>query len=299
MISLKQLQAFTSIARYGNLSTAANELFLSKGALSQSLAQLERQLGQVLFDRVHPRLQLNEQGRQLQPLAEEILSRVMDVEHLFAEQGTPTGSLRLGASQTIGNYVLPAILAQQPQLHKVQITHTQALCEKILRFELDLALVEGEHFPPPLISQDWLTDELLVVANPQHELFKRYGEQLVTTPLKLAQLANQAWVLRERESGIRQQFEQQLAPKLAPLGQVLELNTIESIMQAAEHGLGLAFVSRRAAGERISTGRLKVVPLDRMLSRTFKLVWHKQKYHSASLSHFIELCLQHMNKPLP
>ena len=79
MIRLKQLPDFTSIAHHGNLSLAAAELFLTKGALSQSLAQLERQLGQPLFDRVHPHLQLNERGRQLQPLAEEVLSRIYPV----------------------------------------------------------------------------------------------------------------------------------------------------------------------------------------------------------------------------
>lgn len=291
MISLKQLHAFTSIARHGSLGLAAAELFLSKGALSQSLAELERQLGQPLFDRVHPHLKLNDQGRQLQPLAEEILSRITDIEHLFDEQGAPSGTLRLGASQTIGNYLLPKLLAQQPELQaKVRITNTHNLCEMLLRFELDMALIEGENFHPSLVSQDWLNDEMLIVASPTHPLVNK--DKTGKSELSLAQLAGQNWVLREPQSGNREQFDRELAPNIGTLGRVLELNTLESVMQAVEQGLGLAFVSRRAANDRLRYGRLVTVDVNTQLSRTLKLVWHKQKYHSALLRDFIGLCEQ-------
>ncbi|MFD1008499.1 LysR substrate-binding domain-containing protein [Oceanisphaera ostreae] len=287
MISLKQLQVFTAIARHGNLGLAAEELFLSKGALSQALAELERQLDHPLFDRVHPRLQLNEQGRQLQPLAEEVLSRITDIEHLFDEQGAPSGSLRLGASQTIGNYLLPKLLAQQPELQaKVWITNSHNLCEMLQRFELDMALIEGENYHPNLVTQDWLSDEMLIIAHPAHPLA---GEQLPS----LAQLAHHNWVLREPRSGNREQFDRELAPHIGTLGQLLELNTLEAVMQAVEQGLGLAFVSRRAVSDRLLSGRLEIINVNTHLSRTLKLVWHKQKYHSALLRRFISLCQLH------
>lgn len=286
MISLKQLQVFSSIARHGNLGLAAEELFLSKGALSQALAELERQLGQPVFDRVHPRLKLNDQGRQLQPLAEEILSRITDIEHLFDEQGAPSGTLRLGASQTIGNYLLPKLLAQQPELQaKVCITNTHNLCDMLLRFELDMALIEGENFHPALITQDWLADEMLVVAHSDHPLADK-------KTLSLAQLAHHDWVLREPQSGNREQFDRELAPQIGALGQRLELNTLESVMLAVEQGLGLAFVSRRAVNDRLLSGRLVIINVNTHLSRILKLVWHKQKYHSALLRRFIALCQQ-------
>ena len=206
---------------------------------------------------------------------------------MFAEQDAPRGRLRLGASQTIGNYLLPALLAQQPQLQaKVHITHTQALCTMLLRFELDMALIEGERFAPELVSQNWLEDEMLIIASPAHKLVNQ------AHPLKLTQLAGQNWVLREPESGNRQQFDQQLALQVSPLGKVLELNTIESVMQGVEQGLGIAFVSRRAAQDKLSAGKLVALALDIQLTRTFKLVWHKQKYHSRLLRNFIALCQQ-------
>ncbi|CAM5180070.1 LysR family transcriptional regulator [Alishewanella longhuensis] len=86
MISIKKLQVFSSIAKHGNLTAAAAELYLSKAAVSQALSELETQLTAPLFDRVHPRLKLNQQGKLLQPLADEVLSRVADIEQLFQQQ---------------------------------------------------------------------------------------------------------------------------------------------------------------------------------------------------------------------
>jgi len=284
MISLKQLSVFSSIARHGNLGLAAENLFLSKGALSQSLAELERQLGTPLFDRAHPHLKINEQGRQLQPLAEEVLSRITDIEHLFDEAGEPTGKLRLGASQTIGNYLLPRLLAKQPGLQaEVCITNTYNLCEMLASFELDLALIEGKNHHSSLTTQDWLTDEMLVVASPNHPLAGRKN-------LNLEELSGYAWVLRERGSGIREQFEYELLPKLKHLGHLLELNTLESVMQSVEQNLGLAFVSKRAAKTRLLHQSLVAIHLTTEFSRSLKLVWHKQKYHSALLRSFITFC---------
>ncbi|MDP5293420.1 LysR substrate-binding domain-containing protein [Oceanimonas sp. CHS3-5] len=284
MITLKQLQVFASIARHGNLGLAAEEVCLSRGAVSQSLSELERRLGSPLFDRVHPRLQLNDQGLRLQPLAEDVLSRVADIERQFEGGGELTGHLRLGASQTIGNYLLPALLARQPWLQAgVTITNTQTLCDMVARFELDMALIEGENRHAELDTQDWLQDEMLIVAGPSHVL----AGQGCLTP---ACLAGSDWVLREPRSGSREQFDRQLAPHLADMGRVLELNTPEAVMQAVEQGLGLALISRLAAADRLARGRLVVIDVGLDLPRTLSLVWHRQKYHSALLRRFVDTC---------
>ena len=173
-LTLQQLKVFATIARYGNLGLAANELCLSKGAVSQSLQELERQLSTPLFDRIHPRLQLNNEGRLLQPAAEELLTRMQDIENLFSPDAEPSGQLRLGASQTIGNYLLPTLLASSKQElglpPKVTINNTHLLCHALANFELDMALIEGENHHPDLLAEPWLQDEMLVVAPPDHPL---------------------------------------------------------------------------------------------------------------------------------
>ncbi|MGN5062692.1 LysR substrate-binding domain-containing protein [Aeromonas sp. 6P] len=286
-LTLQQLKVFATIARYGNLGLAANELCLSKGAVSQSLQELERQLSTPLFDRIHPRLQLNNEGRLLQPAAEELLTRMQDIENLFSPDAEPSGQLRFGASQTIGNYLLPTLLASSKQElglpPKVTINNTHLLCHALANFELDMALIEGENHHPDLLAEPWLQDEMLVVAPPGHPLANK-------KELSLSRLGGETWVLREAQSGSREQFIQQIQPELPRWQPGLELNTLEAVMLAVEKGLGISFISRLAASDRLADGRLIALPLSRRFPRQLSLIWHKQKYHSTSLRHFIHFC---------
>ena len=292
-LTLQQLKVFATIARYGNLGLAANELCLSKGAVSQSLQELERQLSTPLFDRIHPRLQLNNEGRLLQPAAEELLTRMQDIENLFSPDAEPSGQLRLGASQTIGNYLLPTLLASSKQElglpPKVTINNTHLLCHALANFELDMALIEGENHHPDLLAEPWLQDEMLVVAPPDHPLANKKD-------LSLSRLGGETWVLREAQSGSREQFIQQIQPELPRWQAGLELNTLEAVMLAVEKGLGISFISRLAVSDRLKDGRLVALPLTRRFPRQLSLIWHKQKYHSASLRHFLHFCRAQVNE---
>lgn len=286
-LTLQQLKVFATIARHGNLGQAANELCLSKGAVSQALQELERQLGTPLFDRVHPRLQLNSEGRLLQPAAEEMLARMQEIEQLFSPDAEPSGQLRLGASQTIGNYLLPSLLAggagDQGATPRVTIANTHVLCHALAHFELDLALIEGENHHPELVSEPWLEDEMLIIAPPHHPLADQ-------ADLPLQRLADETWVLREHQSGSREQFEQQIQPRLPRWRAGIELNTLEAVMLAVEKGLGISFVSRLAVSDRLQQGRLVALTPNRRFPRQLSLAWHRQKFHSAALRRFLAFC---------
>ncbi|QBC43606.1 LysR substrate-binding domain-containing protein [Iodobacter fluviatilis] len=284
-LTLQQLKTFAAIARYGNLGMAANELCLSKGAVSQSLQELERQLATPLFDRVHPRLQLNAEGKLLQPVVEELLARVLDIETMFASDSEPVGQLRLGATQTIGNYLLPILLARSEQATtpRISIANTHILSHALAHFELDLALIEGKNHHPDLIADPWLQDEMCIVAATSHPLATK-AELAITT------LNGETWVLREPMSGNREQFEQLIQPQLSNSRIGLELNTLEAVMLAVEQGLGITFISKLAVKDRLSSGRLVCLPIQQRFPRQLYLAWHKQKYHSAALRRFIQFC---------
>ena len=132
-MTLKQLQVFLAVARYENMGQAADALFLTKGAVSQALQELERHLGVRLFDRVHPHLRLNHEGVQLRPLADEMLQRAEAMERLFQAGGACF--LNVGASKTIGNYLLPQLLYDFEKGHawlpKAQIANTARLLELV------------------------------------------------------------------------------------------------------------------------------------------------------------------------
>jgi len=209
------------------------------------------------------------------------LDRTEDLRHLFDDGGEVGGTLRLGASQTIGNYLLPMLLAKLPSVQaKVQICNTHDLCAMLGRFELDLALIEGKNHHPDLITQPWQEDEMLLVASPQHALAK-------AKTVDFADLRGCDWVLREPNSGSREQFDQELQPLISPLGKIQELNSLEAVMLGVEHDLGLTFVSRLAVQDRLARCKLAQIHVGQRFTRQLSLVWHRQKFHGALLRSFV------------
>ncbi len=291
-ISFRQLKAFVAVARLGNLGAAADQLCLTRGAISQALKDLETQLGTPLFDRAHPHLLLNSEGALLLPLADEMLTRLDDIGELFQHSGDAAGKalLRIGASQTIGNYLLPGLLARlgpQWQL-SVFIANSQQLAERLLAFELDLALIEGEVTNPQLHSEAWQQDQMILVASPTHELAKQLAASGAV--LRPADVEGQYWVLREPASGSREQFDKYLRPQLTHPGTVLELNTLEAVLNTVQQGLGLTLVSELAARDRLASGALQLLPFAQPMPRQLHLCWHRDKYLSAASQRFIRFC---------
>jgi len=296
-ISFRQLKAFVAVARLGNLGAAADQLCLTRGAISQALKELELQLGTPLFDRAHPHLLLNSEGALLLPLADEMLTRLDDIGELFQQSGETGGSgkavLRIGASQTIGNYLLPSLLAQLgPQWRlSVFIANSQQLAERLLAFELDLALIEGEVTHPQLHSEAWQQDQMLLVTSPMHPLAQRMAATgAIDAALSAADLAGQYWVLREAQSGSREQFDKYLRPQLGNTGTVLELNTLEAVLNTVQQGLGLTLVSELAVQDRLRSGALVVLPFSQPMPRQLHLCWHQDKYLSGASQRFIRFC---------
>jgi DNA-binding transcriptional LysR family regulator len=193
------------------------------------------------------------------------------------------GQLRLGATQTIGNYLLPILLARSEQATtpRISIANTHILSHALAHFELDLALIEGKNHHPDLIADPWLQDEMCIVAATSHPLASK-AELAITT------LNGETWVLREPMSGNREQFEQLIQPQLSNSRIGLELNTMEAVMLAVEQGLGITFISKLAVKDRLSSGRLVCLPIQQRFPRQLYLAWHKQKYHSAALRRFIQ-----------
>ncbi|AQM18925.1 MULTISPECIES: LysR family transcriptional regulator [Vibrio] len=289
-ISLKQLKVFTSITQHKTLTQAAEALFLSKAAVSMSLSELEKQLGHALFDRVNNRLILNQEGQKLLPLADELLSRASNINQLFDSEQTLAGQLRIGTSDTIGNHVAPYLLSQfrQQTQHISQslfISNSALICQKLVDYELDLALIEGKTLHPELISTPFSHDEMCIICAPEHPL-------TIINQLTLNDFEQSQWVLREAGSGSREFFLRAIAPRLEQWHEAFELNTTEALINSVSAGLGLGCLSTLAAHSALQDGRVKRldVPLD--MKRRFWLLVHKEKYQSPLLKHFIEFCYQ-------
>ena len=147
-------------------------LALSQSAVSAALTDLEGQLGVQLFDRVGKRLVVNEHGRLLYPRALALLEQAVEIEQLFREAN---GAIRIYASSTIGNYILPAVIARYrhdyPQLPiELSVGNSQDVMQAVLDFRVDIGFIEGPCHSTEIISEPWLEDELVVFAAPTSPL---------------------------------------------------------------------------------------------------------------------------------
>ena len=147
-------------------------LALSQSAVSAALTDLEGQLGVQLFDRVGKRLVVNEHGRLLYPRALALLEQAVEIEQLFREDN---GAIRVYASSTIGNYILPAVIARYrhdyPQLPiELSVGNSQDVMQAVLDFRVDIGFIEGPCHSTEIISEPWLEDELVVFAAPTSPL---------------------------------------------------------------------------------------------------------------------------------
>lgn len=290
--TLRQLEVFLATARQENLSRAAINLSMSQSAASDALKELEHQFDIQLFDRIGKRLQLNEAGRLLLPLAEELLSRASEVDQVLTNQ-QGHGALKVGATLSIGNHLcIPLIdLYRQryPRSHvSLEIGNTGSISHRVASFELDVGLIEGEINNPALNIQPWRGDELVIVASPRHPLAK------ATAALTDEQLLSTNWILRENGSGTRQTFDRVMHDLLPQLKIILEIQHSEAIIQGLRAGMGLGCLSRLAVQDSLARGELIALQAQgRNFRRKFYLLVHRQKYQSIALQHWLELCREH------
>lgn len=299
-LTLRQLFIFVAVAETGSTTAAGERVSLSQSATSGALTELESLLGSQLFDRIGKRLLLNDNGRALLPLARAVLDGAHEIEGQFGLRGdAPTQApfatrLRLGASTTIGNYVLPALVASYLKAWPgttvdVVIGNTREVAESVTRLDVDMGLIEGPCHEPDLHVAPWLQDELVIVAAPAQRLGQ--ADAQARTSLKALREAN--WLLREPGSGTREAVEHALLPHLHHLKSTMQPGSTEAIKQAAAEGMGLACLSLSSVQDLVTLGRLVVLqtPLPR-LKRRFYLVYHRQKRFSTNLQRFLSHCEQ-------
>ncbi len=286
--TLRQLEIFSSTAQLESVSQAAERLAMSQSAASTALNELERQFDRPLFHRHGKRLRLNETGRLVLPKALELLDRAAELESLFTgSQGI--GSLRIGATMTIGNYLATMLIAEFMRRHPdsrptLEVGNTTRIASRVADFELDLGLIEGEAIHPDLAMTDWVDDELAVFCAAEHRLAKR-------RKVKVEELLREWWIVREPGSGTRQTLERAMHGHTSRWQIRLQLEHTEAIKRAVEAGLGIGCVSRLALVEAFRRGNLvelKTPELD--LRRRFYFLLHKHKYLTPGITAFLQLC---------
>jgi DNA-binding transcriptional LysR family regulator len=291
-ITFRQLEIFIEVAKGQNLRQAGKHLSMSHSAISMAISSLETTLRGPLFDRKNNRLILNERGHYLFQNMSPILMETID--HIDALTiGTISGQLRLGASSTIGNYVLPQLIGQFRQatsddvdIH-LTIGNTASIEKKLHQYDLDMALVEGPISDRRnLETWPWINDELVVISGDPEPPNKHRS---------LNDLVDRKWVLRETGSGTLSILEHALASKNITLPRTLTMGHTEAVKQAVKANLGISCISKLAIQEELRHGSLHLISIKETLSRTLTLVTPKSRYQTRLMAQFLTFLNSHPN----
>jgi LysR family transcriptional regulator, low CO2-responsive transcriptional regulator len=287
-VTLRQLRTFKTVADLTSFSLAAQRLKLSQPSVSYQVKELEEALGLPLLDRLGRRVQLTEAGTLLYGYARRMLDTLDEATVAIEEmRGIHRGSLRVGASTTVGIYLLPAALGAFKKLHpglviSLEIGSRARVQEEVLNNVLDLAVVGPASKDPDLAIVPFLSDELVVVAPAGHPLAGKAG-------LSLKDLAKEPFIMREATSGSRWSLEKEARKAGAKLVAAMELGSNGAIKHAVESGLGLAVISRYAIALELASGRLVELKVRGFpIRRDWNIVHLRRRKLPASVTAFID-----------
>ncbi len=297
-ITLKQLAVFVSIYQTGSTSRASEELHLSQSAVSSALTELESRLQMPLFERVGRRLNQHPNAHPIYIQAQAILGQSLTLEHYHQYQA---GQIHIGASTTIGNYVLPSLLGKLyealPDANvDMYIANTQEVVSEVEQLNIDIALVEGMPRPIDMKAielREWRTDTLMIFAKRDSKWLKNvatYSQDKGCYQLTINQLAQLPLLVREAGSGTRQIIDEQLLKYLPNAEVVKAIHQSEAIKHMVSADIGLGCLSQHVIETELATGELVQVSVAGIdLSRTWWLVWHKARHQSPIWQTFIDI----------
>ena len=286
-IQLRQLEVFVATARAGSTRAAADRVARSQSAASATLTELETALGVPLFDRVSRRLVLNENGRALLAKAASLLDQAAELQHLFATaQATP---LRVAASLTIGEVLLPDLVARWKQAHpgspvQIVVGNTSEVITGVANFDVDLGFIEGPQTHPDLRVRPWLSDEMVLVAAPTHALAKK--RRVAPSALRDA-----LWAMRESGSGSREAVDRWLLEHVGAIEVGFELGSTEAIKRLVAAGAAVACLSRLTVAPALADGSLVALRTGLpAATRRLAIVVHRDKHLGRGTEDFLKLC---------
>ncbi len=244
-----QLKVFLKVAEYQSFTQAGEALFLTQPAVSLQVKSLEKDLKVSLFERTGKKILLTEAGRKLLPLARSIIQQMEEAREVVRPlEDTPQGHLRIGASMTIGTYLLPPLLAQFLRANSritasLAVANTHQILHDLKASAIDLGLIEGEPTRTQGISLDrkFLDhDRLVLIDSLKHPLLPSSG------PVSFDTLRKVPFIGREPGSGTRQVIERELLEKNLPpdsFETVMTVDNPEAIKELVALGAGVAFIS--------------------------------------------------------
>lgn len=259
--SLHQLTVFRAVAGHLNYTRAAHDLHLSQPAVTRQVQLLEAALGVKLFAHRGRRIVLTDEGGEVLACAQRVASLLDELQQgLDARRGLVHGRLRLVATSTVGEYVLPPLIAAfraaHPGIHvALRVANREQVLRALALADADLALMGRPPLQRGWSSRALHANELVAIAGPTHP-------RLGGPPLTLSELTGETLFLRESGSGTRLAVEAFLRGADLAIDVDTELGSDGAIKQAVMAGLGISILSRQAIELEVGVGRLAILPVE-------------------------------------
>ena len=266
------LKVFVTVIEQKNFSRAGDILNLSQPGVSLHIRNLENELGTKLIYRSPKQVQITEPGKILYRHAKQMLNHYETAKREINEfNNVVSGTMKIGASFTIGEYYLPKVLAefaaQYPMVDiQIIISNSNDVIQGIRSNKLDIGLIEGETDYKDIDVRPFMNDEMIVVVPPDHPLSQM---DLIEGNM----LQNQTWVLREQGSGTRTYSDKLLSSLELNIKKTFIFTSIQGVKEAVMAGLGIALLSRLTVQKELKSNELKTFHLkNEPIIRPFSIV---------------------------
>lgn len=279
---------FCWVVEEGSVSKAARNGYVSQPAVTKQIRQLENSFGTTLFDRVNGKMVLTDTGELLYPYAKEIIAlNKIAYEEIQEGLRAKERTLYIGASLTIGEYLLPALISRYKKNHpnikfNLSIGNTPRMLGKLELNEIDIALVEGLVPDNKYKLRKFAEDELILIVSHAHRWDSEKG-------IDLKELLEERMLWREKESGTRFIVEKSLRDLniLDKIDNAMEFGSMQAIKSAVEADLGISILPKLIVKKELKYEILREIPIkDFNLTRNFWMVEKKRKFKSNTLQHF-------------
>lgn len=273
-MTIRHLKIFIAVAETGSMSAAANRLYLTQPTVSQAIHDLETHYQVRLFARTHKRLLITQEGRQLLELAHMTVGSFDSLE-LAMQHYQEQCHLRIGSSLTVGTCLMTSVISdlekEYPELDIYSfVSNTAEIEQKLLRRELDVAIVEGIIESPKLTVIPVVEDSLVLMCGKQHPFYLK-------DVVYASELEGQRFAIREKGSGTRKLFEQYLSAHDIHIRTAWEANCPRTIMNAVIYNNALAVMSQRLVRHECRHHAVKIFRYETgEWDRYFKLVYLKE-----------------------
>jgi DNA-binding transcriptional LysR family regulator len=270
--SLKQMTVFDAVADLESVSAAAKRLSMSQSAVSMSLGQLEHLLDRPLFIRQGNRLILSHWGQWLRPKARRLLQDAQHIASGLHEQQLISGTLRLCASQTAAEHLLPGLISQIdsdfPELRiALNVENSDKVVQALLDYQCDLGIIEGRNDDSRLHHEHWIDDHLVVIASARHPFAQHKSNSL-------AQLEQATWVLREQGAGTRRIFDAAIHGLIDTLNVWKEYEQIPLLKALVKKGAYLSCLPYLDVEKDLACGELVILSTPELnLKRHLSFIW--------------------------